>query len=96
MVAPERRQTVTETDRIVSARPARPVIYVASLETRNFHFEAFAKSRIKARAVLLGGLRRHARQCGIDAEEMVQDLSVSIEVRPVELNTPYRDKASLR
>lgn len=66
----------------------------ASLETRNFHFEAFDVTEAAARETLRLGLLHHARDYAIPADwlkEFVDD----IHVAEIGLGTVLRDRQQM-
>jgi hypothetical protein len=68
-------------------------VYVATLDTRHFSFEAYGESESQAQAALLAGLMRHRRMY---PEAQVREMMQGAEVRLVLLNACYRDRALLK
>lgn len=60
----------------------------ATLETRNFYFEAYAESKEQARAALIDGLKRHASAYKLSKDWFSAD---EIEYREFELGNAYRE-----
>lgn len=67
-------------------------MYRASLETRNFHFEAFGKTEQDAYAALRNGFGRHASQYQLEPSWWRQ-FEGDITLEPLSLDTCYRDRA---
>jgi hypothetical protein len=65
-------------------------VYVATLDTRHFSFEAYGESESQAQAALLAGLMR------MYPEAQVREMMQGAEVRLVLLNACYRDRALLK
>jgi len=69
-------------------------LYKATLETRNFSFEAYGTTEGEARLALYSGLNVHAAQYSVTASN-VRDLKVDVEVRAIEVGKCYRDREVL-
>jgi hypothetical protein len=65
--------------------------YRASLETRNFDFEAYGPTANAAKSSLIQALYRHGRQYKIDEAWFAQDLD-DITVREIAMGAAYRDR----
>lgn len=66
-------------------------IHVATLDTRNFSFEAYGGTQGEARDALAAVLVRHAETYRIPTDWWRQDED-GIEVRAVTLGVGYRDR----
>jgi hypothetical protein len=66
-------------------------MYRASLETRNFSFEAYGKTEQEAHNALHEGFVVHCRERRVPVDQFTQDYADDIEVRPIALGAAYRD-----
>jgi hypothetical protein len=67
-------------------------IYRAYYDSRNFCFEAFAKSEAKAREKCLEALQIHTEQYNLEKGWFMFGDSDGIECDDYELDQPYRDR----
>jgi hypothetical protein len=67
--------------------------YQATLDTRNFGFEAYGHTEQEARDALISGLRQHARTHDIPLDWFDE---AEIEVRPFTFGEAYRDRERIR
>jgi len=70
-------------------------IYRAYYDSRNFAFEAYAKTIKQAHAKCLEALHIHTKQCDLEPDWFMFGESDGIEVDDYELDTPYRDRSKL-
>jgi hypothetical protein len=70
-------------------------MWKASLDTRNFSFEAYGTSEDAAIATLKHGWEIHARATGADMTWAELDEGGSVDTLEIELGVPYRDGISL-
>jgi hypothetical protein len=66
-------------------------LHLATLDTRNFSFDALAPGRDEAWGILIQGLKRHGKEYQLPDDWFGQYLA-SIEVRTVETGIAYRDR----
>lgn len=69
---------------------AMMTFWIAELETRNFHFEAFAESRDAAISALARGLAAHGRQYKL-APRWFDEFEEDVTVHQVAVGACYRD-----
>jgi ferredoxin-thioredoxin reductase catalytic subunit len=69
-------------------------MFVATLSTRNFSFEAYGRTHDDAWGALVQGLRRHGEQYKICACWFAQDIG-NIEVREIAVGCAYRDREAI-
>ena len=70
------------------------MIFFASLETRNFSFEAFDIDEERARYNLIEALEAHGKQYDLDVEWFVE-WADSIEVHERRIGKGYRDGSEI-
>lgn len=70
-------------------------IWRASLETRNFEFEAFGGSQQMTLSCLLDGLRKHADRFKIPRDWFLE-FQADIVCRRIEPYVCYRDREAIR
>ncbi len=68
-------------------------IWQASVESRNFYFEAYGTTAVEAMKALKVGLERHAEQYKLSKTWFKDDEITLIEY---ELNVPYRDCSEIK
>lgn len=68
-------------------------IYIATLETRNFTFEAYGEIEAAARIALNVALGKHARQHNLEEGWYDEE---AIQIRDVQLGWGYRDREIVR
>lgn len=68
-------------------------IFKATLETRNFSFEAYGTDEVNAQTALEVGLRNHARQYKLKLDWYV---GFDIDVSERELGKCYRDREEMK
>jgi hypothetical protein len=66
-------------------------LWQATLDTRNFHFEAFAADKADAWSALFQALVRHGKHYGLP-EDWISEYLDAIEYRAVTLGSAYRDR----
>ena len=66
----------------------------ATLETRNFTFEAYGKDKAEALTVLMAGWSVHARQYG--CQENFEPFQEDVNYQTVNLGWCYRDGSCLK
>jgi hypothetical protein len=64
-------------------------IFKASLETRNFSFEAYGYSEVEAHYIMRQVWAKHRRQLG--ATDTWADVEESVNVQEIIVNAGYRD-----
>lgn len=69
-------------------------IWIATIDTSKFSFEAFGASHDDAKEALLRGLRQHATQCSLPPS-WPDSLIDSANVRGVTFGAAYRDRELL-
>ncbi len=70
-------------------------IFKASLETRNFSFEAFGETEDAARLTLVEGFGIHAKQYQL-GKDWWHQFSEDIVTMPLVMDACYRDRQVLR
>lgn len=66
-------------------------IFIATLDTRHFSFEAYGNNEDEAKAVLESALRKHAKQYSLQPE-WPDAMIDGCEVREVAVGLGYRDR----
>lgn len=67
-------------------------LYIATLDTRNFSFEAFGTTQTEARNALKAGCDRHAETYKIKSDFYDDE---AIEVREAVIGAAYRDREAI-
>lgn len=65
----------------------------ATLDTKNFHFEAYGENHIAARDALINGLNRHAAAYDLAADWFSPK---NIEYFEIQIGRAYRDSEIIR
>lgn len=71
-------------------------IYVATLSTDNFSFEAYGQTADLALMALVGGLRKHTVDYKITDTYWYGDMLADIVTREVEMGEAYRDRELIK